>query len=345
MYLPVGLCPEYNEWMDIEMRILDDLQGLIKNEAHESLHLDFKASDSLGKSDGKKTEISKDVSSFANSDGGTIVYGMIEADHKASQVDAGTGDVDKEWLENVITSNISPRIDGIVIHPVEITSGLYAYIVHIPKSSRAPHQAGDKRFYKRFNFKSVPMEQYEIMDVMNRETAPDLSLDFAWQKMNDGHIYNLAGGVRKVLLNPFELSVKVINKAETPAEYFAVRLYIDKSIDVELPELVNHLYSYDTWDERVTLGNHNIDVTVLQFRWSVHSHGSVWKGEDAEIATTITIDIPRPELGGSYLLAYEVTAPHMAKNKVYRAVHAGLVSRRLSGEILTEDAIIRELAL
>ncbi len=331
--------------MNTELKTLDDLQDLIKNESQENLYLDFKASGSLGKSDGKKAEISKDVSSFANSDGGTIVYGMVEADHKASQIDSGASDVDKEWLENVITSNISPRIDDIIIHPIEITTGSYAYIVHIPKSNRAPHQAGDKRFYKRFNFKSVPMEQYEIMDVMNRETAPDLSLDFVWQKMDDGHIYDLMGNVKKVFLNPFELTVKVVNKTETPADYFAVRLHIDKRIGIELSDFANNIYSYEERDDIIILGHHSVDVTVLQFRWSVHSHGSVWKGEDAEIATSITINIPKPELGDSYLFAYEITAPHMPKNKVYRAVHAGLAGHRLSDEISSEDGIIRELSL
>ena len=48
--------------MNTELKTLDDLQDLIKNESQENLYLDFKASGSLGKSDGKKAEISKDVS-------------------------------------------------------------------------------------------------------------------------------------------------------------------------------------------------------------------------------------------------------------------------------------------
>lgn len=52
---------------------IDDIIALIDNEAEESVHLDFKAAGALSKDDKKKAEIAKDVSAFANSDGGIIV--------------------------------------------------------------------------------------------------------------------------------------------------------------------------------------------------------------------------------------------------------------------------------
>ena len=55
----------------------DDILSMIKDEVQESINLDYKACDSLGKSDGRKREISKDVSAFANSAGGTIIYGIL----------------------------------------------------------------------------------------------------------------------------------------------------------------------------------------------------------------------------------------------------------------------------
>ena len=57
-----------------------DIQSLIDNNVEESIHLDFKAAAALDKSEKKKDEIAKDVSSFANSDGGVIVYGISEKD-------------------------------------------------------------------------------------------------------------------------------------------------------------------------------------------------------------------------------------------------------------------------
>jgi hypothetical protein len=55
-----------------------EIQRYIDDEEEESLTLDYKAADALAKSDGKKTEITKDVSAIANSAGGTIVYGLKE---------------------------------------------------------------------------------------------------------------------------------------------------------------------------------------------------------------------------------------------------------------------------
>ena len=54
-----------------------DLLALISAGVEESAALDYKRADSLNKRDDKKkTEITKDVSSFANSAGGTIIYGI-----------------------------------------------------------------------------------------------------------------------------------------------------------------------------------------------------------------------------------------------------------------------------
>ena len=323
-----------------KLHSIEDLQSLIDSEAQENLHLDFKASGSLAKDDRKKAEISKDVSAFANSDGGTIVYGMIEVEHKASRLDDGNASVDKEWLENVITSNINPRIDSVLIHPVEVKKDSYAYIVHIPKSNRSPHQASDKKFYKRFNFKSVPMEQYEILDIMNRQASPILSLEFTVGPGAREHTDLMARTT--YLNNPFDLTTKVRNDAETPAEYFAARLYIDKRIGIVLP-VVNK--EWDEWDDRLALDGVDLNVTTLQVRWSPSSNGLVWKGEDAELAQDLTLDIPRPETGASYILGYETSAPHMPAQRKYRAIHVGPFSMRISEELHSEKAIANELAL
>ena len=52
-----------------------DLLSLISSQAQESLELEYKASGALDPTNEKKSEISKDVSSFAHSAGGVIVYG------------------------------------------------------------------------------------------------------------------------------------------------------------------------------------------------------------------------------------------------------------------------------
>lgn len=161
------------------------LQKLIDDEIEENLNLEYKSADSLGKSDGKKKEISKDVSAFANSDGGVIIYGIKEYDEKTKRhlpekVDSiDRTNFSKEWLEQIINSNIHPRIPNLIIKSINLSaeSNRVVYAVEISKGNTA-HQANDKRYYKRYNFESVPMDDYEIKDILNRTQFPLLEIEF-----------------------------------------------------------------------------------------------------------------------------------------------------------------------
>src|SRR5215216_7085656 len=99
-----------------------DLLDLITNQIQESIVLDYKESAALEKTDGKKNELSKDVSAFANSAGGTIIYGVAEQAYLPTQIDGGYDPtyITREWIEQVINSTIQPRIEGIKIHSIAL---------------------------------------------------------------------------------------------------------------------------------------------------------------------------------------------------------------------------------
>ncbi len=162
---------------DKENYTIDDIDSLIKSEAEESIYLEFKEAGALDKTDNKRKEISKDVSAFANSDGGIIIYGIREENHKAIAFSFINGNsYTKEWLEQVINSTIQRHIPELKIYPLR-RNGLIdetIYIVKIPKSLEAPHISKDKRFYKRFNFESVSMEEYEIRQLYGRKSISKL---------------------------------------------------------------------------------------------------------------------------------------------------------------------------
>ena len=156
-----------------------EIDKLISDGVQEDLHLDYKESPALDKN--KRHEIAKDVSAFANSDGGIIIYGIIESGNLPTGKDNGIDHTkfSREQLEQIISSNVTPRIDGIRIIPIPISPTNSIFAVEIPKSYRAPHQSADKKYYKRFNFHSVPMEDYEINDVRNRQiiVPPLINID------------------------------------------------------------------------------------------------------------------------------------------------------------------------
>ena len=158
------------------------LQRMIADQVEESTELDYKRCAALTKTDKHIGEVSKDVSSFANSHGGEIIYGIVEEGHRPVALDEGFDPaiITKEWVEDIITGSIRPRIDGLVVHPVALKSTAperQAYVVEIPQSSTA-HQAKDRRYYRRRNFKSEPMEDYEIRDIMNRRKFPSVVAEF-----------------------------------------------------------------------------------------------------------------------------------------------------------------------
>ena len=54
------------------------LDQMIADKVEESLAVEYKRADALAKTDGKKADITKDVSAFANSSGGVLIYGIAE---------------------------------------------------------------------------------------------------------------------------------------------------------------------------------------------------------------------------------------------------------------------------
>ncbi len=158
----------------------DDIRDLINIGAEESIILEFKSSGSLENNDKKKSEIAKDVSAFANSAGGVIIYGVNEKNHKAESLSPIDGNLyTKEWLEHVIQSRIQRKIEGLKIIPIRLNGKVQQslYVVNIPESSLAPHMTSDKKYYKRYNFESVQMEEYEIRNLYNRKEKTYLIIE------------------------------------------------------------------------------------------------------------------------------------------------------------------------
>ncbi|HEX3070582.1 MAG TPA: ATP-binding protein [Thermoanaerobaculia bacterium] len=166
-------------------RTIDDLNALITNQVVEDLHLDYKRSAAFDKAlNDVKTDLSKDVSAFANSDGGVLVYSVVEDNATKLPVSLDSGVDHTKWtrerIESLINAYVSPRVDSLEVHQIRLSSDRSAYIIAVPKSARGPHQERMTfRYYKRFNFSSEAMEDYEIQDVRSRRDVvlPLISVD------------------------------------------------------------------------------------------------------------------------------------------------------------------------
>lgn len=189
----------------------DEILQIISSGQEEYIELDFKRADSLINTEQNKKEIGKDVSAFANTIGGTIIYGIEEENtppHKAtslSPVDPHA--ISKEWIEQVINSRIQPRISGVRIHSIGLSRsapGSAVYVVTVPEGATA-HQASDQRYYKRFNFESVPMYDYEIRQILNRVARPYYKAWLkAWQLTSVGT--SMVVAFRAIVVNSSEIT-------------------------------------------------------------------------------------------------------------------------------------------
>lgn len=286
-----------------------EIQRYIDDEEEESVALDYKASDALAKSDGKKTEITKDVSAMANSAGGIIIYGLKEDParrHIAEKIDpVDRTQFSKEWLEHVI-SNIRPRLSGVIIHPVSLSSSAndVAYVVEIPQSNTA-HQANDKRYYKRFNFESVAMEDFEIRDIMNRATIPNVEVEFRYMKLGgstENRLYRIHPVIKNLgiqVVNNFKIDFTIPRLAAVEGQQLVHHL---ENVQISLDQKNDYLISYQS--KRVLFPNEerNIGEEILfPYRMSGNIYaelrGLELSGKEAMIDWTLYADNMTPKTG------------------------------------------------
>jgi len=173
---------------DLEKKYtIDDIDNFIITEEKESNRIEFKSGHELSKLYNKevppdvkdivKDNIAKDISSFANSSGGIIVYGIQTKNDRAKKiVSFDASQITPETLEKIIDSRIEKKVKY-RIDTIELEGNIEKsiYVIVIPQSSEAPHMVCDK-YYRRYNFKSVPMAEYEVRSSYFKPTLTQLEI-------------------------------------------------------------------------------------------------------------------------------------------------------------------------
>jgi hypothetical protein len=253
------------------------LDQMITDGVEENLSLDYKSKGALSKNDDrKKTEISKDVSSFANSSGGLLIYGVAEFEdesrkHLPERLDPiQRSEISKEWLDQVIQT-IRPRIENVVIHPVTISEpdNTVCYVVEVPQSNTA-HMARDHRYHKRHNFTTAQMEDYEVRDVMNRRTHPKIKASIFINRKTErikpeGTILVRLENVGRVLAN------HVMVELEVPIDLNGI-------IKVEDPVIMGNDEDGEYFLTRIISGGMNGPIfpgSYMTLRRKIHTHAQV----------------------------------------------------------------------
>ena len=79
-----------------------DVELMVSNGTSEDLHLEYKSGRPVNR-DKFKEDIAQDASAFANSDGGRIIIGVVEKDHRPVDLDGvDENQITRESLGQVI---------------------------------------------------------------------------------------------------------------------------------------------------------------------------------------------------------------------------------------------------
>jgi hypothetical protein len=166
-----------------------DLTGLIETGVAEGPTLEYKGAP-YGRSDADVKECLKDVSALANANGGHLVIGLEEKDGVAANLSPiTTVDADSEILrlENLLRDGIEPRIVGIRMKSVPISTGGFAIVIRVPRSWNPPHRVSARntnRFYIRDSAGAHEVSVEELRALFNvSATAQDRTRAFRQERI------------------------------------------------------------------------------------------------------------------------------------------------------------------
>ncbi|RUM57092.1 MAG: hypothetical protein DSY60_05590 [Persephonella sp.] len=157
-----------------------DIKNLINEKTPESRYLDYKSELHLSKESEKK-EFLADIISFANAEGGFIIYGIRAENGIPVEINGiSIPNLDEFLLrvEQIIRNGIEPVIIGksneeISIKNIEISNNTYILLIKIPKSIYSPHRVKNTgKFFKRGERGKYEMPYEELkMAFLNSETV------------------------------------------------------------------------------------------------------------------------------------------------------------------------------
>ena len=282
------------------------VQSYIKAQIPETHSLDYGESGALGTDANSKKELVKNVTAMANSDGGTLIYGVKENGHIPTTIDAGVDPnvISKEWIENLLIESIRPKLSGLRIHQLNLVEGQpgpVIYVIEVPKTEEGgPHQSVlEHRYYRRYNFRSSVMEDFEIRDAMRRSLGPNLTCEFRIPEQGE------KGGPEEQ--HHFGLLMNVRNNSETPALYAHFQLLVDSRL------IVANARGFRAGEAQLglTIGNQAFQVRTLNLPWAVPKNLPIWRGDPFTVNEQPLVFAVEDSSTDKFVLFARLSAPHM----------------------------------
>ena len=189
---------------------LADIETLVTNAVPEGRTLEYKAQ-LPGPKDDDKREFLYDITSFANTDGGDLIFGVEAKAGVATAVPgallADTLDSTLLRLEGLLASCVEPRLLGARPRTFDRLGGRVVVVWRVPSSFAAPHRAyfkGVGRFYHRNSRGKAEMDTHELRAAFTASEGfvPRLAVlhEDAVRAVSDGDLpFPLEQGPRAIL--------------------------------------------------------------------------------------------------------------------------------------------------
>lgn len=198
-FLPNG--KPFEEWEESE------LQYFIDQKIPEGKELDYKRELNFG-NDSDKKELISDIVSFANTNGGYLIFGIEEGEDKSPSTLCGldlldTPDGTIARINNSIRDAVEPRISNINIRAIPLSSGKHALVIKIPNSFFSPHRSKDRHFYARNSTGKYPLDVAELRNsFLQSETLRTASQNFRLNRISQ-----IVNGDTPILLKGKSLAI------------------------------------------------------------------------------------------------------------------------------------------
>ncbi len=230
----------------IEQIAQGDLEALVTNGVPESKTIDYKQV-MPGLTDADKKEFLADVSSFANTAGGDLIFGITESQGLPSGIPGVSGDLDLELrrLDSIISAGIDPRI-RYSSRIVECGSEKVA-ILRIERSWTPPHRVvfkGHDKFYGRNSAGKYPLDVTELRSAFTLAS----SLTDRIAAFRTDRIIALSNNDTPI---PFTPEAKIILHC-IPVESFSTQTDYNVLQYFHDPPRLRPIY-FSGWDRRINL--------------------------------------------------------------------------------------------
>lgn len=273
-----------------------DLAALIANAVAEGRTIEYKRQ-LPGNSDDQKREFLADASSFANTSGGDLVFGLEESSGVPVAFTPLTGNLDAERarLDAILASSLDPRI-RYAMTTVACSQGP-VIVMRIDRSWAGPHRVtfrGHDKFYGRNASGKYALDVTELRDAFNlSQTAIERIRSFRAER-----IMALAANQTPI---PFKVSPKIVlhvipvDTFAGPRSYDVLRLAKPPSTELWPFYASGWGYSIDLEGVMAYSGNDGI----------AHSYTHVYRNGIIEVVEGRLLDVAARALPTIPSISYE----------------------------------------